>query len=125
MKYIRKRYKNDCAITSLAMLTSIAYEKIRKATHPKRKFGKSIPGTLKSTVIRFLKKRNIKHRIRVNRIKLRDLKHNAYVAYWTPHDEQHAVVWNAKSKKILDPEFPKPRPKSYIDDNIIFVIELI
>lgn len=109
------------------MLTGIAYEKVRKAIRPKRKKYKSIDGVFISTVIRFLKKKNIKYRdrVRIDKIKLSKLKNNAYIAYYNPSGSGHAVVWDAKNKKILDSNDYKPRHLNYINNNLKYIIEIL
>jgi ABC-type bacteriocin/lantibiotic exporter with double-glycine peptidase domain len=128
MRYVKQIHKNGCAIAALAMLTGVGYNRILKITHPKRKYGRfRLLGTIMFQTLVCLNKLGIKYKVRYRKIKINTLKNNAYITV-RGADHNHALVWDAKNKKILDPGGGKDIPTytvKQVNANLNYVIIIL
>lgn len=127
MRLVKQKHKNGCAIAALAMLTGIGYDRVYKKVHPKVKPGQSIIGTHIEQVLRFLHKIKINYRLSFKKISLLNLKNNAYISVNTKCGNRHALVWVAKSKKLIDPQGVRVyyMTLDYIKKNLNYIIEIL
>lgn len=127
MRYVRQKHKNGCAIAALAMLTGMGYDRVYKKVHPKVKPGESIVGTHIELTLKFLHKMNVSHRLSFKKRNIRQLKNNAYISVNTKSGRRHALVWNAKSKEIVDPQSVRSyyMTLDYIKKNLNYIIEIL
>jgi len=110
MKLVKQLHKTGCAIASVAMMANIDYKNAIKKVLPRKKknadYGASVQNIIKGfvrlgyTPTFYFKAKN----------KISKLKRNSLLLLKEEANNWHAVVWDAKKKVILDPEFDKPLP---------------
>jgi ABC-type bacteriocin/lantibiotic exporter with double-glycine peptidase domain len=122
MRYVRQRHVYSCGAASLAMLTGIGYLSIMKMIQPKR--NTKFEGTNLEKCLKVLHKLKIQYRISFNKRLLNSIKNNAYISVQNKNGGRHAVVWDAKNKKVLDPS-EVTMPKTYIEKHINYVLEIL
>lgn len=123
MRFVRQKHKYGCAIAAIAMLTGIGYDRVMQA---KTKSGNDYKVTTFKQLIKLLNKFKVKYSISQRRVQLLNLKHNALISVNITHNIRHAVVWDAKRKRILDPSPIRPYlTKKYIQNNMNFIIKVI
>jgi ABC-type bacteriocin/lantibiotic exporter with double-glycine peptidase domain len=127
MRMVRQKHKNGCAIAALAMLTGIGYSKVYKKVHPKVKPRQSIVGTHIEHTLKFLHKVGINYRLSFKKINIQQLKNNTYLSVNTKCGGRHAMVWDAKSKKLIDPQGARSYYMTfdYIKKHLNYIIEFL
>jgi ABC-type bacteriocin/lantibiotic exporter with double-glycine peptidase domain len=124
MRFVKQKHKCGCAIACIAMLCGIGYNSALEIVHPKRNPRDGVETTFE-TFLRSLARCNKDYKINFTNLDLNKLKNNACIMITVPNKGfRHAVVWDAKTKKILDPANPKIR-KSFYQKNLSVVVEII
>lgn len=124
MRYVSTRHDNCCAIASLAMITNTGYDRIRKLVVPKSQM-RSFKGTTMEKALKALSKLGKQYKISFRKISLLKLKNNAYISVNMPGGCRHAIIWNAKTKRIMDPDRWKFMTKAYVKKNLNFIVEIL
>ncbi|MGE3320390.1 MAG: hypothetical protein AB7I18_13940 [Candidatus Berkiella sp.] len=126
MRYVSQKHKNGCAVASLAMLTGIGYDKVLKKLHPKLKHRQQLVGTTLEQTLRYLYKVKSNFRVVFNK-DLKKLKNNAYLSVTTKTGGRHAMVWDAKNQKLIDPQLPRTYylTRAYAQKHTNFIIEIL
>jgi hypothetical protein len=93
-----------------------------KMIQPKR--NTKFEGTNLEKCLKVLHKLKIQYRISFNKRLLNSIKNNAYISVQNKNGGRHAVVWDAKNKKVLDPS-EVTMPKTYIEKHINYVLEIL
>ena len=127
MKHIIQKHKNGCAIAALSMLTGVGYNRVFKIVNPKRKTREEYDGTSAHQVYAALLDLNVKHNITYGKRELLSIKNNAFICVRIKGGGYHAVAWNAKNKRIFDPNPTKIKymTKKYISENTNIIVEIL
>lgn len=127
MKWIKQKHKHGCAVACLAMIAGIGYYKALALLHPNRSPRKSTLTTGRS-ILNALFELNIPSRFtsfNMSGENIKGLAHNAIIIYNNGDDMNHAVVYDADKKKILDPlNKSKPPRFSKVQENLKLIIEV-
>lgn len=132
MKYVRQKHVKGCGVASLAMVTGLSYNDALKLIDPQRQKGKEYRGTALEQVLKAFNDMGVKYRIHFNS-KLKDIKNDAYICASLPCGCRHAVAWDAKNKKILDPDTTEVShdgervcfSRQYVEKNHNYIVEII
>lgn len=131
MKFVKQKHKNGCAVASLAMLSGIGYDKVIKVVHPFYKnYGqpRRYPGVHIEQVLRSMEKLGLQFRVSCLKQDVTKLKNNAIIAVYIAPGSRHAVVWDAKRKKILDPWWKPSKikiTKHYVQKHMAYLAEVL
>jgi ABC-type bacteriocin/lantibiotic exporter with double-glycine peptidase domain len=124
MKKIKQRHRTSCGIACFAMVTGISYNKSIKKVFPRRK-----PYSLLTTNALMLIKALLKLKLDVNcydsERNIYDIKYKAILIIKAKKGDGHAVAWDPKLKRILDPDRKRPLSIKSYNKDLIFVIEVI
>lgn len=122
MKRVPQRHKLGCVSASLAMVAGISYTDSLKLIHPRRVKGTKVFSNLKRlyTVLQ-----NLKLNPEINfKPDIRNIKYPSIIILFPDNKMGHAVVWDPKSKKILDPQLTKPNHLSYYKKYFKLALEI-
>lgn len=123
--HVSPRRCTDCAITSMATITGITYEKALKLILPNRKKYTDYSATIENILDCFVKlKINVSQ---VNNPVIKDLKNHSILIIKIPYKgnyDYHAVVWDAKRKVILD-GWKKPRSYYRYQKKVLYCFKLV
>jgi len=133
MRYVKQKHKYGCGVASLAMAAGIGYDRALKLIDPNREKGAQFSGTHLEQVLAALQKMGFGYKIHFDPTNLGTIKNNAYISFSQRCGCRHAVTWDAKNKKILDPDFGKPDhtgkiitfSRQYIRKNANYIVEII
>lgn len=131
MRQVKQRHKTGCGPASLAMLTGISYQKALKLMLPKRR-PRECACTGIHDMLRAIEKLGLKCDVSFKKVKLDSLKKDAMLIVSNPrhgklHTGSHALVWDSKQKRIIDPWGWKSKivmDKKYIHKHLKFSIAL-
>src|SRR5271157_5679242 len=109
MNLIKQQHKRSCLPTCMSMLMGLNYSKCLKLINPKRDWNKE--GIWSDEMFATFDRLGYKYEIK-NITKLSQLKTNALlmVRSETIKNSMHAVVFDAETRKVLDPKKRKPIP---------------
>ena len=132
MKYVRQKHAKGCGVAALAMVTGVSYDHAMKLIDPEREKGKRFRGTALEQALKAFGDMGVKYQIHFN-TKLKDIKNNAYISASLPCGCRHAVAWDAKNKKILDPDTTEIShngdrvnfSRQYVEKNQNYIVEII
>lgn len=130
---VRQRHINSCVPACLATLTSLPYKKSLKVVYPWKKTKRwDHYGTDYKDILRALKRLGLKYKERGHTL-FTKLRVNAIViiehpAYGPPEARSHAVVWDYKRQRILDPDVGKGikrhLPQASYQKSAVLIIEV-
>lgn len=129
IKKVKQKHKLGCASACLAMVMNISYEKALKKLKPHRKSHQRTSANILE-LIATLKKNNFnpivywylsdtKPIATVDTMALIVVKTNLLLDY------THVVVWDPKTKRILDPAREKALPLKTYQKSVRFIIKLV
>lgn len=133
---IRQKHRTGCCVASLAMLLGISYEDALKALHPNRKPHQKVSGRM-NTIAKALNRLGIEVKIHNNisnlmfnigeHIDIKSLTKPALLCIYMVdvHTDNHAVVWDPKTRKVLDPGRTKNRSVEYYQKRLLLAFELL
>lgn len=126
MRYVKQKHKNGCCIASIAMLTGIGYKKIHNLVYQKMVPNLFINGEYwgleLEDILRIFDNLKIKYRLSFKKDFLK-LNNNAFVCYKADIG-RHAVIWDVKNQKILNPLCKCTKIQKCLD-NLEFYIEVL
>jgi len=132
MRYVKQKHVNGCGIASLSMITGIGYDRMMRVVAPKRIPGAKYGGTTLEQTLKALSKLRIKYRMIFQRINLNRLKNDAYISISQSCGCRHAIVWDAKAKRLVDPDSGPDHngknivfTKAYVKKHMNFIVEII
>lgn len=124
MRYVRQKHTTGCAIATIAMISGTGYDKVLKVVHPKRKPRQCACTTFEQS-LKAIDKLGLKYRVIFKKINLDRLKNNAYISVTNKFGGRHAIAWDAKKKRIADPNGRTYMNKAYVKKNMNFIIEIM
>ena len=125
MKLIRQKHKSGCAIAALAMVANKEYDEIRNLIYPN---GTRVRGLSSNRIYTTLEKLNLNVKIDILYLKHHKYNtlNNAILNIVTDNGTRHAVVWDSKAKKLLDPGgWGAAKIRKFIKNDLVFVFEII
>lgn len=125
MRFVSTRHDACCGVASIAMVTGIGYDKIRKLIVPKNIPKGKFHGTTLEKALKTLTKLGKRYKVSFRKITFTKLKHNAYISINMPCGTRHAIVWNAKTSRIMDPSGFRCVTKEYARTHLNFIIEIL
>jgi len=122
---IRQKHRTGCAVASTAMLLNISYDEAIYILYPKHKPYQRVPGDV-FLFSKIFRKYNIKYQFYFDDIKIKHLKSPSLliISLVDISKNNHAVVWDPSSKKILDPGRDKSFPIKFYQNRLLFAFEL-
>lgn len=125
MELIKQIHRTSCAIACVAMIAGTTYKDAIKKVLPRKKkhsdYGATVINIVKGLMrLGFMPTFAFKKNVKLNK-----LKRNAILLLQENDYDGHAVVWDAKRKAILDPEFDKAlslRDKIEDDDGNLITV---
>jgi ABC-type bacteriocin/lantibiotic exporter with double-glycine peptidase domain len=127
MRHVRQVHMTGCGVATFAMLAGMGYQRALKAVHPKRKKGASTC-THPMQTFQALEKLGLSFKVSFTKFKLRNLEHNTELSYRIPYGAWHAVVWDVKRQRILDPGHKDGKSKvsnEYIEKHTRYRVEIL
>jgi hypothetical protein len=137
MKKILQEHKDGCAVASLAMLLDIDYNKALAILHPKHKSRQKVAGNVLAitSALNSLNKKFVLHsnlgKLFISnfskQVDIKSLKHPTLLCLYTCDliNVNHAVVWDPKTQKVLDPGRKRNLSVSFYQKRLTFAIELL
>ena len=102
MKYIKQKHKYGCAVACLAMLTDVSYEGALNYLYPKRKYRSKVAAIKQLETVKTLIELGFNPKV-LYPDNLLSIKTKALLVIKGSPGYTHAVVWDPKSKMVLDP----------------------
>ena len=136
MKRVRQQHESGCVPACIAMLADISYassirlfEKLKIGSH--KSF--TVWGTTHKQMLKGMQYAGLNPFDRQRKTSLAKLKHNAILViehevYGEPHERTHAVVWDVKKQRVLDPYVGRGSLKRHLstkiyEESLLYIVE--
>ena len=110
LKLVKQKDEYGCVPACIATLANISYEKAKKILHPRSHKWNDI-GVQEKITFKALTKLGFKYRDRKWIISIKEIRNNSIIVvdHSVYGDGAHAVIWDSKKQKVLDPYVCKTR----------------
>lgn len=125
-EHVRQEHNSGCFVACAAMLSGKSYLSTYQIIHPKRNFNIHGAAIHPLNAIRRLKRLGIEAEY-TNDKNLSKLKRDALVCIRWSHmmSRGHAIVFDHKEKRFLDPAYYSPLPISEYQSQLNFILYII